>query len=40
MNFFTDHSFGPYADDGFGNLIRLNSHQKIKALDFLLDQEH
>lgn len=38
MNLFTDHAFGRFADDGFGNLVRLTTAQALRAL-YTLSQD-
>lgn len=38
MNVFTNHDFGLFADDGFGNLIRLSFKQSLIALNICLSE--
>lgn len=39
MNLFTDHDFGCFADDGFGNLVRLGPVRTLTGLLILLQDE-
>lgn len=39
MNLFTDHDFGRFADDGFGNLIRLGYGPTLIALEVCLNTD-
>lgn len=36
MNLFTDHNYGCYADDGFGNLVRLTIEQVFVVLSYYI----
>lgn len=39
MNLFTDHNFGRYADDGFGDLIKLTREQVIIAIIYSINYD-
>jgi hypothetical protein len=37
MNLFTDHDYGNFADDGFGNLIRLERGPLWRGIGYFFD---